>query len=99
MLIVAGTARLRPDTHKEAVALAEPMAAATRAEPGCLEYRFSASLSDPTMVTVFERWESPSALEAHLEADHTARFGAELPHLLSEPPEVHRYEVTDHGSV
>ncbi len=43
---------------------------ATRKEPGCLTYAFSVDISAPTVMRIFERWESMDALKAHLKMPH-----------------------------
>jgi quinol monooxygenase YgiN len=35
-----------------------------RQAPGCLDFALSADLLDPGRINVFERWESPAAVEA-----------------------------------
>ena len=48
----------------------------SRAEPGCLEYTFSADPIDPSRVLLFERWASQATLDAHLSA---MRAGPQIP--------------------
>lgn len=93
MLLVTGAATVDPDHRERAVELATEMAEATRAEPGCLEYRFSSDLTDPNTVYIFERWESMDDLEAHFETDHMARFQTELPPLLAGEMDIALYEI------
>ena len=38
-----------------------------RAEPGCIEYAFSADAIAPGRVRIFEKWESKETLAAHLQ--------------------------------
>jgi quinol monooxygenase YgiN len=39
----------------------------TRAEPGCVEYVFSADPVDPGRVRLFEQWDSRADLDVHLQ--------------------------------
>lgn len=48
--------------------------AATRAEPGCLDYVMSADPVDPGRIQVFERWSSREALDRHLATQHVKEF-------------------------
>jgi quinol monooxygenase YgiN len=66
MVIVSGFFMLDP-AHRDAfVAGRHDGMRTSRAEPGCLEYTFSADPLDPGRVLLFERWESQEALNAHL---------------------------------
>ena len=47
MIVIAGSVAVRPERREEAVRVACTMATATRKEPGCVSYRFSADLDDP----------------------------------------------------
>lgn len=93
MLLITGAATVDPDHRERAVELATEMAAATRAESGCLEYRFSSGLTDPNTVYLFERWASMEDLEAHFETDHMETFQTELPPLLAGELDLSMYEI------
>ena len=68
MLIVAGTLDVDPARRDEFLQGRKDAVMATRTEPRCLEYTFSADLVDPGRVRIFERWESKEALAGHLKA-------------------------------
>ncbi len=93
MIVVAGEVKIRPDAREDAVRAAQRMAAATRAEAGCLAYRFSFDLADPALIYIFEEWESEDALAHHFQTPHMAQFRAAMPSLLAAPPSVKRYVV------
>ncbi|GAA0772806.1 antibiotic biosynthesis monooxygenase [Roseibium denhamense] len=50
------------------------LAEQTQAEPGCILFEIRQSLDQPEKFTLWECWESPEALAAHFEADHTKAF-------------------------
>jgi quinol monooxygenase YgiN len=93
MIVVAGRIRVRPETAEEARRVALRMAAATRAEPGCVSYRFYADLEDSETFFIFEEWESEDALARHFETPHMAAFQREVPRFLAGPLEIKRYVV------
>ena len=98
MIIIAGTASLRPDQHAAAVAAMHKMAAASQADKGCEDYRFAISVDDPEGVDVFECWTDQAALDAHLATPHTAEFIAALGELSVEGTlRLTRYEVSGSG--
>lgn len=67
MLIVAGSIEVDPAERDAFLKGREEGMRSSRAEPGCLEYVFSADPLEPGRVVLFERWESKEALAAHLE--------------------------------
>ena len=66
MVIVGGTFEFDPDKRDLFLASRTEMMRVSRAEPGCLEYTFSADPLDPGRVVLFERWTDQDALDAHL---------------------------------
>lgn len=93
MIVVAGRVAVRHERREEAVRAALAMAEATRAEPGCLAYRFSADLADPDTICVFEEWESDEALARHFQTEHMRTFRAQVADLVAAPPSIRRYVV------
>jgi quinol monooxygenase YgiN len=78
MLIVAGKIRLDPARRKVAISSSLEVMTATRAEPGCISYTFSADLADAGVFHIFEEWESQEALDAHFKTPHMATFQAAM---------------------
>ena len=97
MIVIAGTARVHPEQRERAIEAARVMVEASRAEPGCRQYRFSTDLDDPNVVHVFEEWDSAEALEVHFATPHMAEFQAALGATLDGAPEITRFEVTVAG--
>jgi quinol monooxygenase YgiN len=67
MIIVAGTIDVDPAERAEFLEGREQAILAARAEEGCIEYALSADCVEPGRVRIFEKWESKTALAAHLE--------------------------------
>jgi quinol monooxygenase YgiN len=97
MIVVAGSVRLRPEHRAAAIRAALAMAEATRQEPGCRAYRFSADLADPALFYVHEEWDSAEALVHHFATPHMAAFNSQIPAFLAAPPEITRFEVSAAG--
>ena len=93
MIVIAGTVRIRAEKREEAVRVALAIAEASRADPGCREYRFWADLADPATFFIFEEWESEEALARHFQSEHIKVFRERLPGLVDGAPEIRRYEV------
>lgn len=97
MIVIAGCARLHASERDDAVRAGSEMAAASRAEPGCLDYRYAFDIDDPLVVRVFEHWESADALDAHFASPHFRAFTEVLLRAIDGPAEFTRYEVSSAG--
>jgi len=67
MIIIAGTFEVDPAQRDEFLALRVPALAATREEPGCLDYVMAADPVRENVVYLLERWEDEVAFGQHLE--------------------------------
>jgi quinol monooxygenase YgiN len=94
MIVIAGTATIRPAYWDEAVQKAQQMIEATEAEPGCRSYRIYVDPIERNTAFLFEEWEHIQALTAHLQTPHFQEFNTYLAHVLTEPPHIFRYEVS-----
>ena len=66
MVIVAGIFEVDPEQREAFLAGRFERMRTSRAEPGCLEYTFSADPLDPGRVLLYERWATQDDLDAHL---------------------------------
>jgi quinol monooxygenase YgiN len=73
VVIVAGSIQIDPDQREAFLAGKATRMRATRGEPGCLEYTFSADPVDPARVLIIERWARQQDLDAHLAAAQSRR--------------------------
>jgi quinol monooxygenase YgiN len=101
MLIIAGTLQVDPARRDEFISGREEAMRASRAEPGCLAYVFSADSLEPGRVCLFERWESKDHLAAHLEKARSQQPGSagdpgSVPVLSSE---LVQYEISAVGPI
>jgi quinol monooxygenase YgiN len=97
MLIVAGEIEIDPAKREEAIAAARQVMDATRREPGCISYTFSADLAEPGRFRIFEEWESQAALDAHFAAPHMAAFSAQVGGLGVRAMRIQKYEIAKVG--
>ena len=74
MLIVLADARFDPAQMDEVRSVARPMIEASRAEPGCAGYDYSADLLEPGLMRVRELWRDEQALKDHFATPHMAAF-------------------------
>ncbi len=70
MIYVIATTQVKPDAREAYIKGAKDCITATRQENGCLSYESHASINDPDVFVVVERWESREDLNAHGKAPH-----------------------------
>ena len=97
MIVIAGSATLRPSEVDDALVAGSEMAATSRAESGCLDYRFSIDIDDPLVVRVFEQWESAAALDAHFATPHFLAFSEVILRAVDGTADFTRYEIASAG--
>ena len=95
MIIVTGRMKLRHAEVREFTDAATLVAARTREEPGCVEYRFAIDIEDPLTIQLFELWDSPTALQEHFATPHFRAFAAVLAHALDGDGQFTKFEVSD----
>jgi quinol monooxygenase YgiN len=97
MIVIAGRARLHAHELEDAIRAGSRMAATSREEPGCLDYRFSIDIDDPLIVRVFEHWESADALEAHFATSHFRDFSEVILRAVDGSADFTRFEISSAG--
>jgi quinol monooxygenase YgiN len=65
-ILIAGAVDVPADKRDQALRDARPLIEAALAEKGCVEYSWTADLSIPGRIRVFEEWESEADLAVHL---------------------------------
>lgn len=94
MIIVAGTVVLKPGTLDALKPDAERMIEASRDEPGCRVYSYGIDVLDPTVIRVYEEWESREHLEAHFRTDHMTVWRSRLAEIGIESRDITMWEAS-----
>lgn len=97
MLIVAGTITFDPAKTDQAKVAASKMMAATHEEEGNVEYNFAVDMADPSLIRLFEVWDSQAALDAHMGMPHMAEFGAAVGEIGVTGMDILKYEISSSG--
>lgn len=92
---VLGAFEIHPEDLDAMKALAAAMAAETRKEPGCIEYRFGQDIGDPNRLLLSELWRDGKALAAHFQTPHLAAFVSGVRRLRLQRRCAVRYDVQD----
>lgn len=75
MILVTGHIDFDPARRDDFLAALEPLIKGSLADPGCLQYTFSADFENPGRVYVVEQWEADELMQAHMATPHFAEFG------------------------
>ena len=70
MIHVIASSQVKPELRDAFIKGAKECIEATRKEKGCLSYEGYASVNDPNLFVMVERWESREDLNAHGRAPH-----------------------------
>jgi len=68
-IIIAGSVRVPRDKRDYLLKAGHRYTVASRAEPGCVHYTWSADPVDPEMIHVFELWTDEASLRKHFSGD------------------------------
>ena len=101
MLIVAGKIEVDPAQRDAFLEGRADAVRATRSEPGCIEYSFSADGIEPGLIRIFEIWESKDDLTVHLgvlqqQQSQAPPAGGPAP-VAVKSAEVLQYEISSSG--
>lgn len=77
-IVISGEVDVDPDKRERALLDAQPLIAAALAETGCVHYVWTADLSRPGRVHVFEEWESEADLAGHLKGQPYLQMAGHL---------------------
>jgi quinol monooxygenase YgiN len=88
MIVVVGRVRTDAGRREALVRVGQDVAAASRAEPGCISYRLYEDTEIENDFVFVEEWESDEALRFHFASSHVRDFMQAIPTTIVEPPDV-----------
>lgn len=95
-VIVIAKARIRPEKRDIFIAAARHCAEMTRAtEPGCLDYDFHESQTEPNLFVFVERWTDRTGIDAHMLTPHLGELMRVAGECLVEAPTIEAISVAD----
>jgi quinol monooxygenase YgiN len=74
MVTVIARYRAKPGEGDAVAGVLQHHVAATRSEPGCIQFEASRSVEDPDEFVLFERYEDEAAFESHRASPHFHRY-------------------------
>jgi quinol monooxygenase YgiN len=88
MIVVVGRVKTDGERRAELIRIAQAVAAASRAEEGCISYRVCEDTELENEFVFVEEWADEAALQRHFGAPHIAEFMRAIPNAIAGPPDV-----------
>jgi quinol monooxygenase YgiN len=88
MIVVVGRVRTDPDKREALVRIGQAVAAASRAESGCISYRLYEDTEIENEFVFVEEWDSSESLQTHFATSHVQDFMQAIPATIVAPPDV-----------
>ena len=95
MIIVLGSAKVKPGQVDAALALSLTHVHRSRGEAGCISHDVSVNAESPQHLMFTEKWADMPALLTHFSLEASKGFVAELTPMLSEAPEMRIYNADE----
>lgn len=93
-IVCEGSFRIKKGGLEKRRAEYQQFRAATKAEPGCIDFSLSYDALDDTIVYVIERWKSRADLNKHLKAPHVSRWISVMQDFMETEMDVRIYEAS-----
>jgi quinol monooxygenase YgiN len=94
-LIVIASVKAKPGKEKELETALLEAAKPTRKQTGCVSFSLYKSNEDSTIIIGFERWATAKDHDKHLQGTHVQILMSKMANILSEPPKINSYKITD----
>lgn len=93
MIIVTGSALVKPGSLDEAIEVSLRHVRRSRTEPGCLSHAVHQDVEDPNRLVFVEEWEDADALRTHFAVPESLELVTALAELTVEPPSMRVFEA------
>jgi quinol monooxygenase YgiN len=93
MIVVVGRVRTDAAKRDELIRIGTAVAAASRQEEGCINYRLYEAADVPNEFLFVEEWRDDAALHAHFGTAHIAEFMAAVINAIVGAPDVKFHEI------
>jgi quinol monooxygenase YgiN len=95
MIIITGSAILKPEGRAEAIALGAAHSARSRGEPGCIAHNVHIDVEDPRRLVFLELWADLPAVKAHFAVPASGAFVRSLSGLAEGASEMRIFDARD----
>lgn len=94
MIVVIGRVQSDAENREELIRIGQAVAAASRAETGCISYRLYEDTEVDHEFVFVEEWETSEALQRHFATAHIAEFMQAIRSTLVGPPDVKFHAIS-----
>jgi len=95
MIIITGSAMLKPETRADAIALGAEHSARSRAEPGCIAHNVHLDAEDERRLVFLELWADLAAVKVHFAVPASGAFVRALSGMTEGAPEMRIFQAED----
>lgn len=93
MRIIVAEMEAVPERRAELLEVLDGLLEPSRAEPGCVSYRYFFDSENPNIVHFFELWQDQAAVDFHFSTPHFQALAEQLPDLIVGGPDLRIYEA------
>ncbi len=93
MIFITAKFQIRPEFADRWPQIAGEFTKATQAEPGCMWFEWSRSVTDPSQYVLVEAFADDDAGAAHVQSAHFKQAQQTLPPHLAETPKIVNFKV------
>ncbi|MGH2864996.1 MAG: putative quinol monooxygenase [Solirubrobacteraceae bacterium] len=95
MIVVIGRVKADAEEREAMIRSGQALAAASRGEAGCIDYRLYEDTENEDEFVFVEEWASDEALKQHFRTTHMAEFMRSAPAMLVAAPDVKFHEIAN----
>jgi quinol monooxygenase YgiN len=99
LLVIAGIVKIDPARRDEVVEASIAVMQEARKQPGCISYVISLDLEDPSVLHLFEEWQSDETHRAHVANPHVEAARIRSGNLGMREVTFQRYEIASVGPI
>ena len=98
MIVITGSAILKPETREAAIALGIEHSVRSRAEPGCIAHNVHIDAEDARRLVFLELWADLAAVKTHFAVPASGAFVRDLGGMTKGAPDMRIFDVEDVSS-
>ena len=93
MIIITGSATIRPEHFAEALALGVEHSVRSRVEPGCVAHNCHVDAEDSLRIVFVEEWADMAAVKTHFAVPESGQFVRQLSSFAVGAPDIAIYDA------
>lgn len=95
MIIITGSAAIRPEHMAKALALGTEHSVRSRSEPGCIAHNCHVDAENPQRIVFVEEWADMAAVKTHFAVPESGAFARALTGMADGAPVMRLFEASE----